>query len=50
MTRKYTKVEELSEIKGDDFLQIAFSFYFHNPIPIENLLILSHYFSMEIIR
>ena len=36
--------------KGDDFLQIAFSFYFHNPIPIENLLILSHYFSMEIIR
>ena len=36
--------------KGDAFLQIAFSFYFHNPIPIENLLILSHCFSTEIIR
>ena len=35
--------------KGDDFLQIEISFYFHNPISIENLLILSYYFSMEIV-
>ena len=35
--------------KGDDFLQIAISFYFHNPTSIENLLVLSCYFSMEII-
>ena len=35
--------------KGDDFLQIAISFYFHNPTSIENLLVLSCYFSMDII-
>ena len=35
--------------KGDDFLQIAISFYFHSPTSIENLLVLSCYFSMEII-
>ena len=35
--------------KGDDFLQIAISFYFHNPTSIENLLVLSCYFSMNII-
>ena len=35
--------------KGDDFLQIAISFYFHNPTSVENLLVLSCYFSMDII-
>ena len=35
--------------KGDDFLQIAISFYFHSPTSIENLLELSCYFSMNII-
>ena len=36
--------------KGDDFLQIAISFYFHNPTSIENLLVLSCYISMDSIR
>ena len=36
--------------KGDDFLQIAISFYFHNPTSIENLLVLSCYFSTGIIH
>ena len=35
--------------EGDDFIQIAVSFYFHVAVSIENLPILSHYFSMEII-
>ena len=35
--------------KGDDFLQIAIPFYFHNPTSVENLLVLSCYFSMSII-
>ena len=35
--------------KGDDFLQIAISFYFHSPTSVENLLVLSCYFSMSII-
>ena len=34
--------------KGDDFLQIAISFYFHSATSIENLLILSYYFSIDI--
>ena len=36
--------------KGDDFLQIAISLYFHSPTSIENLLALSCYFSMDSIR
>ena len=36
--------------KGDDFLQIAISFYFHNPTSIENLLALSCYISTDIIH
>jgi len=35
--------------KGDDFLQIAISFYFHSPTSIENFPILSCYFSIDII-
>lgn len=36
--------------EGDDFLQIAVSFYFHVATSIENLLVLSRYFSMKIIH
>ena len=35
--------------KGDDFLQIAISFDFHNPTSVENLPVLSYYFSTAII-
>ena len=35
--------------KGDDFLQIAISFYFHSPTSIENFPVLSCYFSIDII-
>jgi len=36
--------------EGDDFFQIAISFYFHSPTSIENLLVLSCYISMDSIR
>ena len=36
--------------KGNDFLQIAISFYFHSPTSVENFLVLSYYFSMNIIH
>ena len=36
--------------KGDDFLQIAISFYFHASTSIENLSGLSYYISMDSIR
>jgi len=36
--------------KGDDLLQVSVSFYFHVSAPVENLLVLSCYFSIDIIR
>ena len=36
--------------EGDDFLQIAVPFDFHNPTSVENLLVLSCHFSMDSIR